>query len=794
MTSRSLLPRWISEFCSPVVVTVATAEVESICLKNGLLLHELLSAFSKLDGVNATVRSSNYQVEINDAHIRFERVTEVRGKSPGCIEELLRSTFEEGDPALVPASLSALKGGAAATAPPPTAWGPRTEQTVLRSMAFSEFEMLSHPVVLLTVVATTDVDPVACMQELASVHHTPSCLSSGQYDADSVQRVYLLVHDTYSAADVDPRKELAKMQQHFPAQHLKYLALNSQPPEMPNLQQPDIWSLHTVPLFFPHLAPQADPHDPAAAIPTNPINHQPVLGCRLIMEDFVALREFCMSLFHQEILPCLERRIGNLSKIVADARKGVKNVLKSFWRKPREDSPTRGGAVGVRYRADRIEAQILLLADTCFIIKDYDTAMAMYKLVKEDFKADKSTLHLAHATLMAALCHMITEPGKPRETAAQLDGIQQLVGPHDPLHAGAYYALLSSEVYLGGSGQPSQRLAVDAAHLLLQAASSVPKLSLLCSLLTERAAVCFVLAGQTRKFAFYESLSGYKYQACGARPARHAVVCFLNALLVHEQTRWGYIRGTLARSLAAELKHRARVASGSQEGSGSGSGNGHGTGPPSAQADLAVARAVLMTLKALSSVLADGGGPAAVEDAKAVLGDLIRGVPAQIAAAPCGAITVKVPKHLRDASATQPPHTHPPTRPSLLLAAQDGWARLPTHAILLGDLPPSVVSIAPCSSSGVAGSSSSSGGGGIDLLTDDADSAVSGAPPAGHTEVRICLAPPCPRCIHDVLTAMVASRCTDSPCRSSSSPLWSCCRPSTAPPERFRRLPTPRGG
>ena len=321
------------EFCSPVVVTVATAEVENICLKNGLLLHELLSAFSKLDGVNATVRSSNYQVEINDAHIRFERVTEVRGKSPGCIEELLRTSFEECDPSMTPANLVELK------ATPPTAWGPRAEQIVLRSMAFSEFEMLSHPVILLTVVATTDVDPVACMQELASVHHTPSCLSSGQYDIDSVQRVYLLIHDTYSAADIDPRKEFAKMQSNFPSQHMKYLALNSQPPEMPNLQQPDIWSMNTVPLYFPQLAPTADS---TISIPKNPINGLPVLGCRLIMEDFVALREFCMSLYHQEILPCLERRIGNLSKIVADARKGVKNVLKSFWRKPREDSPTRG--------------------------------------------------------------------------------------------------------------------------------------------------------------------------------------------------------------------------------------------------------------------------------------------------------------------------------------------------------------------------------------------------------------------------------------------------------------------
>jgi hypothetical protein len=31
-----------SEYCAPVVLTFASAEVEKICLKNGLLFHELL--------------------------------------------------------------------------------------------------------------------------------------------------------------------------------------------------------------------------------------------------------------------------------------------------------------------------------------------------------------------------------------------------------------------------------------------------------------------------------------------------------------------------------------------------------------------------------------------------------------------------------------------------------------------------------------------------------------------------------------------------------------------------------
>jgi hypothetical protein len=85
------------------------------------------------------------------------------------------------------------------------------------------------------------------------------------------------------------------------------------------------------------------------------------------MEDFMSLRDFCIALFQQDIVPILERRIMNLTKLVTDARKGMKNVLKSFWRKPREEVPQQRG--GIKYRHDRIESQILLLADTCFIVK-----------------------------------------------------------------------------------------------------------------------------------------------------------------------------------------------------------------------------------------------------------------------------------------------------------------------------------------------------------------------------------------------------------------------------------------
>jgi hypothetical protein len=63
-----------------------------------------------------------------------------------------------------------------------------------------------------------------------------------------------------------------------------------------------------------------------------------------------------------------------------------------------------------------------------------------------------------------------------------------------PIHASAQYALLASEVHLCLSAH-SSRSSIDASHLLLQAASNVPKLTLMCAMLTERASICYLHAG-----------------------------------------------------------------------------------------------------------------------------------------------------------------------------------------------------------------------------------------------------------------------------------------------------------
>ena len=84
----------------------------------------------------------------------------------------MKLSFHDFDLSRMPTKISELRGS------PPTAWSQKIEQLLMRSMTFSEYEMISHPIVILNVASSADTDPVRCMQELSFVHHTPSCISS----------------------------------------------------------------------------------------------------------------------------------------------------------------------------------------------------------------------------------------------------------------------------------------------------------------------------------------------------------------------------------------------------------------------------------------------------------------------------------------------------------------------------------------------------------------------------------------------------------------------------------------
>ena len=52
--------------------------------------------------------------------------------------------------------------------------------------------------------------------------------------------------------------------------------------------------------------------------------------------DKRAIQRYVGNMVATGLVPAIERRIGHLNAAVSNAKKGVKNVIKIFWRKPKE--------------------------------------------------------------------------------------------------------------------------------------------------------------------------------------------------------------------------------------------------------------------------------------------------------------------------------------------------------------------------------------------------------------------------------------------------------------------------
>ena len=149
-------------------------------------------------------------------------------------------------------------------------------------------------------------------------------------------------------------------------------------------------------------------------------------GNCLSINDRAAIRQYLTTLISTCLLPGLERRVATLNAIVSDRKKGVKNVLKSFWRTGKsKDEEDYGGTASkdeVPYKYDSIENQTRLLADTLFFVKDYDAALGMYRLIKDDFKQDKAHAHYGGVQEMMALCMYMNDAyGRAREIFAHIE-------------------------------------------------------------------------------------------------------------------------------------------------------------------------------------------------------------------------------------------------------------------------------------------------------------------------------------------------------------------------------------
>lgn len=160
------------------------------------------------------------------------------------------------------------------------------------------------------------------------------------------------------------------------------------------------------------------------------------VGHCLTVGDRARIRKYIQHLISNAVIPSLERRVSDLNLIVNDRKKGVKNVLKNLWGGNTRNKPGYGeqqddntndlnhtnnvqsssnnqNNTDIIYKYDSIESQTQLSSDTLFLLRDYDTALSMYRLIKDDYKQDRNWVYYGSVQEMMALCmYMIDSYGR----------------------------------------------------------------------------------------------------------------------------------------------------------------------------------------------------------------------------------------------------------------------------------------------------------------------------------------------------------------------------------------------
>jgi len=475
----------------------------------------------------------------------------------------------------------------ALTAVPTAPWLLRFRHTLDCATDGMHHEMLRNPSVVILAASTSEHSFLNCLAELANVHHLPRPYQDGRYDPNGLRREFLLLHDVmYGPKDFDEARALSQMRERFGYGCCSILRVNSLVPRSvmisdgyASTDEDTDWE-NAGPLSPFARDELSSDHKSTLGNADDQQSHMIIRGACLSPTDKRAIRRYVANMVSTGLVPAVERRIAFLNAAVSNAKKGVKNAIKSFWKKPivysdnsaAVDNSSSPG--NVRYRFDSIESQTRLLADTLFLMRDYDAALSTYRLVKDDYKNDKAYVHYASVHEMMVLCmHSLNESGLVHysmdihhsiETA--LDYYTRASDEEKESNANSgvrpgkasYATRLATRLCLVLSSTRSlcKGRHMDIADKL--AASSSHETPLGAAVLLEQSAAHYYRAGMLRKFAFHMLMAGHMFRSAGHD--RHAFRCFAASLYMYHSERWGELRSHLRSALAWQMYSMGRYA------------------------------------------------------------------------------------------------------------------------------------------------------------------------------------------------------------------------------------------
>eukprot|EP00977_Amphora_coffeiformis_P006112 scaffold1323_cov160-Amphora_coffeaeformis.AAC.17 len=443
------------------------------------------------------------------------------------------------------------------TSPLTIPWLARYRRALDTSTNGLEHDLAACPALCLLVCTTAEptADVIDVLRSLeSSPHYLPKQFSNGLWDPQYLRKQVLVLHDNVEGpVHLDEAVLTQRLFQNFgnTATLLRTNSISRETAaELAKEEASDLWG------------------------------GSGTLGNCLSVADRVKLRQFLNHLLTTGLLPAMERRIADLNIVVSDRKKGVRNVLKSFWRTGKKDedtehhgsnpTPSSKSNMEYVYRYDTIESQTRLLADSLFLMRDYEAAYSTYRLIRDDYKQDRAMAHYGSCQEMMAIClHFMDPYGRSREMFSNIESALL------SYNKAAEEERVKLQIQPGrpATAPPSTRLATrlclvmihsphicDGRHLEvadLLASASAHETALGAAVLLEQASSHYFQSDMYRKYSFHMLMSGHMYRA--AEQEHHAFRCFTSALCIYRDGRWEELHNHVRSALAAQLYSMGRM-------------------------------------------------------------------------------------------------------------------------------------------------------------------------------------------------------------------------------------------
>ena len=546
------LREWVKRRHVPTVFVAGTDAAEAIAARSGLSLRDLLSPFGVIENISVPIRTVAHSYSLRGFRLRFVDIAEARPVPVTIAEDYLKKVLSQNPPA---------DDSSVSSSPALSPWYKQYRDAIHLTLRNSEHELIDAPVAMILIASSADEISLNSLFDrlLSETYETVGGFRTRLFDRSQVPVVRVLLHDntTMPYGAIAASELQGRIRQ--TGKPCTLVRINSLGPTDRNANAPDMWSPYLNEKFFTRRIPQTE--------------EIPCLGCRLSPEDLMCLQNFVKNLALNVCIRDMERRMFALNDKVTEKRKGMKNILKSWWRKPKTPPPSQrmrgtggsngplspGGSsiVSVAYTGDSIEGQIRALADLAFIVQDYDMALSNYRLVRDDFKSDKAHRHLGSVLEMMALCLFMSE-GSKRQIMSYLKDANEafsraaagerkamLPTAPDGLARSCRFAtkstFLLSEILLSAGSDLH-----TASAALLRASTS--ESSLTAAVLLEQAGKCMLRSGTfPGKHGFHMVMAGSLYGKCGQE--RHAVHCYKAAKSEYGDEGWAYIQDHLSMTL-----------------------------------------------------------------------------------------------------------------------------------------------------------------------------------------------------------------------------------------------------